>query len=58
MPFHLDLIFPGQLFNTPGTEIAPGSDIIGKYLKHQIFGHLLSPLRVLTMGSTSAFLTT
>jgi len=32
-PVNLDLMFLLQLFNTPGNEIAPGSDIIGKDLE-------------------------
>jgi hypothetical protein len=29
-PLNFDLEFAPQSFNTPGDEIAPGSDIIGK----------------------------
>ena len=29
-PVHVDFVIPLQLFNTPGTEIAPGSNVIGK----------------------------
>jgi hypothetical protein len=32
-PADIDFIFFFQSFNTPGNEIAPGSDIIGIYFK-------------------------
>jgi hypothetical protein len=33
-PADLELEFFLQLFNTPGNEIAPGSDIIRKYFQN------------------------
>ena len=30
-PVDMDIEIPLQLFNTPGTEIAPGSNIIAEY---------------------------
>jgi hypothetical protein len=32
-----------QLFNTHGTEIAPGSDVVGKDLQLDRLGHKLPP---------------
>ena len=43
-PFDFNLEILPQLFNTPGTEIAPGSDIIGKDLKNLWHRHVISPL--------------
>jgi hypothetical protein len=34
-------LFP-QFFNTPGNEIAPGSDIIGKYLQVHVYRYPFS----------------
>ena len=38
-PLKPDLKFALQSFNTPGNEIAPGSDIIRKNLYHGNFRH-------------------
>ena len=38
-PLHVDVEILFQLFNTPGTEIAPGSDKIGKDLQCDRFVH-------------------
>ncbi len=35
----IDLKFILQLFNTPGDEITPRSDIVGKYFKNFLLGH-------------------
>jgi hypothetical protein len=32
-PLHLDIIRLFESFNTPGNEVAPGSDIVGEYLQ-------------------------
>jgi len=42
-PPDFDLEFLPQFFNTPGDEITPGSDIIGKYFQSSWFGHVTSP---------------
>ena len=46
-PPNRDFIFPFELFNTPRNEIAPGSDVVGKYLKRLHFPdssfHALEP---------------
>jgi hypothetical protein len=36
----IDIVFLLELFNTPGTEIAPGSNEIGKNIKRDRFRHL------------------
>ena len=38
-PLNFNLIFFPQSINTPGNEIAPGSDIVGKNLQCCKFGH-------------------
>ncbi len=38
-PAHADLEFLLQLFNTPGNEIAPGSDIVGEYFQDIVIRH-------------------
>jgi hypothetical protein len=38
-PPDADWILFLQFFNTPGNEITPGSDIIGKYFKNGRVGH-------------------
>ena len=38
-PLHIDVEILFQLFNTPGTEIAPRSDKIGKDLQCDCFAH-------------------
>jgi len=38
-PTNMDVIILLQLINTHGTEIAPGSDIIGEDLKNQRLSH-------------------
>ena len=38
-PLHIDFKISFQLFNTPGTEIAPGSDKICKDLQCDRFAH-------------------
>jgi hypothetical protein len=35
----IDVVIIFQLFNTPGTEIAPGSDEIGEKMEGNRFGH-------------------
>jgi hypothetical protein len=42
-PFNPDLIFFFQFFNTPGNEIAPGSDVIGKDFKNNRIRHVYLP---------------
>jgi hypothetical protein len=34
-----------QFFNTPGNEITPGSDVVGKDFKNNRFGHDGSPYK-------------
>jgi hypothetical protein len=48
----VDLIILLQLFNTPGTEIAPGSDKIGINIEGDGFGHIFS----VVLFSTTAIL--
>lgn len=43
-PDDLNLEVPAQFFNTPGTEVAPGSDIIGKDLKDSWHRHTIPPI--------------
>ncbi len=43
-PFDFNLEVLPQLFNTPGAEIAPGSDIIGKDMKNFLRRHAISPI--------------
>ena len=38
-PLHVDLEVLLQLFNTPGTEVAPRSDVIGEYCQCDRLGH-------------------
>jgi hypothetical protein len=38
-PSDRDIVFPLQFFNTPGNEITPGSDIVGKYFKDWLIWH-------------------
>jgi hypothetical protein len=45
-PPDIDLEVLPQLFNTPGTEIAPGSDIIRKDVKNFLRRHTNSPIRL------------
>jgi hypothetical protein len=42
-PFNPDLIFFFQFFNTPGNEIAPGSDVVGKDFKNNRIRHVYLP---------------
>ena len=37
-PLHVHFEIPLELFNTPGTEIAPGSDEVGEYFECDRFG--------------------
>jgi hypothetical protein len=39
-PFYLNVIRCLKSFNTPGNEVAPGSDIVGKYFKYLGFSHV------------------
>jgi hypothetical protein len=41
-PNNIDIKFFLQSFNTPGNEITPGSDIIGKYFKGDGIEHNLT----------------
>jgi hypothetical protein len=41
-PPYSDGVFIFKLFDTPGNEVAPRSDVIGKYLKGYRFGHVSS----------------
>jgi hypothetical protein len=41
-PPHGDGVFLFELFDTPGNEVAPRSDVIGKYLKWYGYGHVSS----------------
>jgi hypothetical protein len=38
-PLDLDSVFLRQLFSTPGTEVTPGSDVVGEDLQHQGLFH-------------------
>ena len=38
-PVDVDIEISLQLFNTPGTEVAPGSDEVGEYFKCEWFAH-------------------
>ena len=38
-PLDPDTVFSFELFNTPGTEVAPGSDVVGEDLQHQGLFH-------------------
>ena len=40
-PRYRDFIFLLQTINTPGDEIAPGSNGVGEYLEKGIFTHIL-----------------
>jgi hypothetical protein len=42
-PAKVDVEFLLQSFNTPGNEIAPGSDVVGKDLHNVLFVHLDAP---------------
>jgi hypothetical protein len=42
-PMDIDIILFLQFFNTPGNEITPGSDVIGKYFQGGSVGHNLPP---------------
>jgi hypothetical protein len=42
-PLNGNLKILSQLINTPGTEIAPRSDIIGEYFQKDWLGHGFSP---------------
>jgi len=39
LPDNTDIIFFLQFFNTPGNEIAPGSDVVKKYFQGGRIGH-------------------
>jgi hypothetical protein len=45
-PLDLDLEIPLQFFNTPGTEITPRSNVIGKDLQRDRLGHRPASLAV------------
>jgi hypothetical protein len=34
-PLNVDIEIPLQPFNTPGTEVAPGSDEVGEYFERE-----------------------
>jgi hypothetical protein len=38
-PMHVDVEIPLEPFNTPGTEIAPGSDEVGEHFQFDRFAH-------------------
>jgi hypothetical protein len=40
-PFRLDIEFPLQFFNTPGTEITPRSNVICEDLQDDWFSHVI-----------------
>ena len=44
-PPDLEIVCLLEFFNTPGNEVAPGSDVIGKDFQKDpaSFGHLFSP---------------
>ena len=44
-PLHLDIVRLLEFFNTPGNEIAPGSDIVGEDLQEDfvLTSHFRSP---------------
>jgi len=39
-PLDLDPVFLFELFNTPGTEVAPGSDVIGENFHYEGLSHV------------------
>jgi len=41
-PPYRDKVFIFKPFDTPGNEVAPRSDVIGKYLKCYRYGHISS----------------
>ena len=45
-PFHVDFKFLFESFNTPGNEVAPGSDVIKEKLYNR-FRHHATPLNVI-----------
>jgi hypothetical protein len=45
-PPDADCILFLQFFNTPGNEIAPGSDVVGKYFEGGRLGHDGPPNRL------------
>ena len=44
-PLHVDIEVLLQLFNTPGTEIAPRSNEVGEYFQLNSFSHNVSQTR-------------
>jgi hypothetical protein len=50
-PVDMDIEIPLQLFNTPGTEIAPWSNVIAEYFKRDRLSHprLLESRRVVAL---------
>jgi hypothetical protein len=43
-PLKMDVVLLLQLVNTPGNEVAPRSDIVGKDLQDNRFFHDYSPM--------------
>ena len=48
--FDLQSVIGLYFLNTPGTEVAPGSNIVGKDLKHQCLCHGALRLIILCFG--------
>ena len=46
-PPDADCILFLQFFNTPGNEITPGSDVVGKYFEGGRFGHDRPPYKLI-----------
>jgi hypothetical protein len=42
-PSNRDFVISLNFFNTPGNEVAPGSDVIRKYFKHLLHLHSFLP---------------
>jgi hypothetical protein len=42
-PFDVNVIVISESFNTPGNEIAPGSNVITKYFQQNWFRHECPP---------------
>jgi hypothetical protein len=38
-PYNIDVVSLAEFFNTPGTEITPGSDVVGENLQDKWLSH-------------------
>jgi hypothetical protein len=43
-----------EFLDTPGDEVAPGSDKVGKYFKDDRFGHRASFLAIILLGQSDS----